>query len=71
MTVPAGMSVSKFKKLDSRSAALDPSAVVPLCEQKAGPCPIPETFVSQGSRDLADCEGLHLLLLHPCAYGRK
>ena len=23
----------------SRSAALDPSAVVPLCSQKVGPCP--------------------------------
>jgi hypothetical protein len=26
--------------LHSRSAALDPSAVVPLCSQKVGPCPL-------------------------------
>jgi hypothetical protein len=34
--------VAKITISYSRSAALDPSAVVPLCSQKAGPCPHPD-----------------------------
>src|SRR5215831_5321531 len=35
----ASTGMSRF--LHSRSAALDPSAVVPFCSQNAGPCPVP------------------------------